>query len=146
MLYCKKLDENAVMPTVNYPGEDLAFDFYALENTVLNPRVVTKVKTGIAARFIKKNSTDKNYGLLLRDRSSMAIKGITVSAGVVDAGYSNEILVLLTNNTNEPYYISKGNKIVQAIPVEVLTENGVEEVEQLPESIRKEKGFGSSGI
>jgi dUTPase len=36
-------------------------------------------------------------GLLIRDRSSMAMKGVTTSGGVIDAGHRGEIKVLMTN-------------------------------------------------
>src|ERR1035441_1397765 len=153
MLYCKKLDEKAVLPTVAHAGEDLAFDFYSLQPVVLYSNMVTKVRTGISARFIDDNAhydslggygtkIENVFGLLLRDRSSMAANGITVSAGVIDAGYSNEILVLLTNHSNEPYFINEGDKIIQALPIQVMTGCGVKEVNELPNSNRGLKGFG----
>ena len=157
MLYCKKLELNAKIPEVAHPGEDLGYDIFALEDAFLEKQAVTKVRTGIAARFIDDNATfsklggdggiysESQFGLLVKDRSSMASKGITVSAGVIDAGYSGEILVLLTNNYGATYFIKAGEKIAQLIPVKVNTLNGSLWVEELPKSNRKNKGFGSSG-
>lgn len=146
MLYCKKLDDRAQFPTVSHPGEDLGYDLYAIEDVILVKGKVQKVKTGISARYIDENG-DRNFGLLYRDRSSLASKGITVSGGVIDAGYLGELVVLLTNHNNEDYVILAGNKVVQMVPVEVLTRNGVyqEWVDDLPESLRGINGFGSTG-
>jgi dUTP pyrophosphatase len=82
--------------------------------------------------------------LLVRDRSSMAAKGIATTAGVIDAGYRGEILVLMTNLGEAAVEVKAGEKIAQIIPVPVLT-GVVETVESLEESARAEKGFGSSG-
>lgn len=154
MLLVKILDTRATLPTVNNPGEDLAYDLYAIENVTLNPGVPTKVRTGIAAVYsFPEASSESNvpFGLLIRDRSSMAAKGIIVTGGVVDAGYRGEILVVLTNipQGGTPYlpqYITKGQKIAQAIPLPVLTGKGVSEVAELPSSARGQAGFGSSGV
>jgi dUTP diphosphatase len=157
-LRVKKLEEGATLPTVGHPGEDLAYDLYAMEDTVLYPGAVVKVRTGIAAQFSSGQKLAK-FGLLIRDRSSMAAKGITVSGGVIDAGYRDEIKVLLTLNasmvskyehpdTGEMkwgYLIKAGDKIAQMIPMLVLTMFPVEEVEDLGESSRGTGGFGSTG-
>jgi len=155
MLYCKKLNINAILPTVTHAGEDLGYDLYASEDIFLEKNIVTKVSTGIAARFIEQYfdnlgsfssfSSSQKYGLLIKDRSSMAARGITVSAGVIDAGYAGELLELLTNHNNDTYYIKTGDKIAQIIPTVVKTSAAVTEVNELPLSARSDKGFGSSG-
>ena len=89
--------------------------------------------------------TDAPLGLLVRDRSSMAARGVTTTGGVIDAGYRGEILVLMTNLGHEVVELKAGEKIAQMIPVPVLT-GGVFEVDELVESARAGKGFGSSGI
>jgi len=145
MLNFTKLSSNAVTPTVAHPGEDLAFDFYASDMFILPRGKVTKVSTDITARYISSDPT-KTYGLILADRSSMASKGITISAGVIDAGYSDHILVMMTYNGPEnEYVIHAGDKIVQAVPTEVLTDCEIVEVDALPSSSRGARGFGSSG-
>lgn len=154
MLQVKLLDPRAKAPTVAHPGEDLAYDLYALEDTVLLPGQVTKVRTGVAVAVVIRLSTVP-MGLLIRDRSSMASKGIVTSGGVIDAGYRGEIIVLMTNhgdtvsedenrNLHWGYRIKAGDKIAQAIPTPVLT-GQVSVVDTLPEASRGDKGFGSSG-
>ncbi len=102
-----------------------------------------KVRTGIAVEA-RHPATGVPLGLLVRDRSSMAARGIATTAGVIDAGYRGEILVLMTNLGENAVELKAGEKIAQMIPVEVLT-GPIQEVESLEDSARAEKGFGSSG-
>jgi dUTP pyrophosphatase len=74
----------------------------------------------------------------------MAARGIAATGGVIDAEYRGEILILLTNLGHADVELKAGEKIAQMIPVEVLT-GVIEETEALEESMRAEKGFGSSG-
>jgi dUTP pyrophosphatase len=143
MLRVKLLDQAAKAPVVAHPGEDLGYDLFALEAAVLVPRVTTRVRTGIAVEA-RHPATGAPLGLLVRDRSSMAAKGIATTAGVIDAGYRGEILILMTNLGDDPVELRAGEKIAQMIPVPVLT-GTVELVDSLEDSARAEKGFGSSG-
>jgi dUTP pyrophosphatase len=143
MLRVKLLETGARAPMVAHPGEDLGYDLFALEGVALSPRATVKVRTGIAVEA-RHPATGAPLGLLVRDRSSMAARGIATTAGVIDAGYRGEILVLMTNLGEAAVELKAGEKIAQMIPVPVLT-GDVETVESLEESARAEKGFGSSG-
>jgi dUTP pyrophosphatase len=143
MLRVRLLDPAAKAPVVAHPGEDLGYDLFALEGAVLAPRVTVRVRTGIAIEA-RHPATGTPLGLLVRDRSSMAAKGIATTAGVIDAGYRGEILILMTNLGDAAVEIGAGEKIAQMIPVPVLT-GAVETVDTLEDSARAEKGFGSSG-
>jgi dUTP pyrophosphatase len=143
MLRVKLLEAGARAPVVAHPGEDLGYDVFALEGAVLRPHQTVKVRTGIAVEA-RHPATGEPLGLLVRDRSSMAARGIATTAGVIDAGYRGEILVLMTNLGEAAIELKAGEKIAQMIPVPVLT-GSVETVESLEESARAEKGFGSSG-
>jgi dUTP pyrophosphatase len=145
----KKLHPGAKAPAVAHPGEDLAYDLFAAEVALLIPGRVTLVRTGIAIAFTPA------HGAIIKDRSSMAMKGIRTSAGVIDAGYRGEIHVALTLDGNAPpssdgkaveaYQINAGDKIAQMIPVMARTIFQVEECEVLSEANRGGKGFGSTG-
>ena len=143
MLRVKLLEEGARMPVVAHPGEDLGYDLFALDGVVLGPRVTVRVRTGIAVEA-RHPETCAPLGLLVRDRSSMAARGVATTGGVIDAGYRGEILVLVTNLGDVAVELKSGEKIAQMIPVPVLT-GDVVEVEDLEESARAGKGFGSSG-
>ena len=143
MLQVKLLTGGARLPEVAHPGEDLGYDVFALEATELWARASVRVKTGIAVEA-RHPETGVGLGLLVRDRSSMAAKGVAVTGGVIDAGYRGEIQILLTNLTDEAIRLNAGDKIAQMIPIPVLT-GPVSQVEDLADSTRAAKGFGSSG-
>jgi dUTP pyrophosphatase len=143
MLRVKLLSPAAILPAVAHPGEDLGYDLFALEPTSLAPHSTVKVRTGIAVEA-RHPETGAALGLLVRDRSSMAARGIITTGGVIDAGYRGEILVLMTNLGSDPVELKAGEKIAQMIPVPVLT-GPIHRVESLEDSQRAAKGFGSSG-
>ncbi len=143
MLRVKLLEPTARLPVVAHPGEDLGYDVFSLESTVLEPHKTVRVRTGISVEA-RHPGTGAPLGLLVRDRSSMAAKGIATTAGVIDAGYRGEIQIVMTNLGTVNIELQAGEKIAQMIPVPVLT-GSVHEVETLEESARLAKGFGSSG-
>lgn len=163
MLKVKLLHPEARVPTVAHAGSDLGFDLYSIEDLVLEPGIPARVRTGIAI------DGPPGWGFILGDRSSMAAKGVTYAGGRIDAGYRGEILVCLVN-VNQPRYsvrtvqdmegsltgiflestdvrvtIHKGDKIAQMSPLQVHTQMEIIVVDELSESSRGDKGFGSSG-
>src|ERR1017187_7305695 len=96
MLRVKLLEAGARAPVVAHAGEDLGYDLFALEGAALGPRATVKVRTGIAVEA-PHPQTGEPLGLLVRDRSSMAARGVATTAGVIDAGYRGEVLILMTN-------------------------------------------------
>jgi dUTP pyrophosphatase len=143
MLRVKRLETGARLPEVAHPGEDLGYDLFALQGVTLHPRATVRVRTGIAVEA-RDPATGSPLGLLVRDRSSMASRGLATTGGVIDAGYRGEILVVMTNLGDTSIDLKPGEKIAQMVPVPVLT-GTVQEVESLEVSARAEKGFGSSG-
>jgi len=143
MLRVKLLDPGARLPAVAHPGEDLGYDVFSLEAVTLAPHTTTRVRTGIAVEA-RHPVTGDPLGLLVRDRSSMAARGIATTGGVIDAGYRGEVMILMTNLGPASIELKAGEKIAQMIPVPVLTGH-VHQVESLEDSARAEKGFGSSG-
>jgi dUTP pyrophosphatase len=139
MLKVKKLHSDATLPTCSRPGEDLAFDLYALEDVILEFAKVQRVRTGVALEM-------EGFGFLVRDRSSMAYpKGILTCGGVIDRGYRGEMFCNLILFGDKEYHVRRGDKIAQIIPVRPETMVQVVEVAELSESDRGEKGYGSSG-
>jgi dUTP pyrophosphatase len=143
MLRVKLLEAEARLPVVAHPGEDLGYDIFLLEGVSLASRATTRLRTGIAVEA-RHPETGASLGLLVRDRSSMAARGLACTGGVIDAGYRGEILVVMTNLSDVPVELQAGEKIAQMVPVPVLT-GPVTRVEELEDSLRAEKGFGSSG-
>lgn len=83
------------------------------------------------------------YGRLAT-RSSMALAGIDVCAGVIDADYRGEVKVLLHNRGPTVYRGFRGEKIAQLIPTRIEYPMLCELAELSPTQ-RNEQGFGSSG-
>lgn len=136
-LLIKKLDESAIIPTKAH-STDLGYDLYALETIIVGDNVPTLVRTGIGVKF------PEGWGGFIKDRSSMATKlNLQTVAGVIDEDYTGEIKVALLTNQGT-VVIEKGQKIAQLVPIPV-TNWDIIEVENLPETVRGEKGFGSSG-
>lgn len=89
-----------------------------------------------------------NYEAQVRPRSGLALKhGVTVlnATGTIDADYRGEIGVILINHGNKTFTIERGMRIAQIVFAKVHSANW-EEVAQLPETIRAEGGFGSTGL
>ena len=80
MLLVKLLDPGARAPVVAHPGEDLGYDLFALEAVSLAPHTTIKVRTGISVEA-RHPATGASLGLLVRDRSSMAARGVATTAG-----------------------------------------------------------------
>ena len=137
MLKVKKLSPNAVLPTVAHPGEDIGYDLYAAEDVTLAARGAAGVHTGIAIEFVP------TAGGVVKTRSGMAKKRLMCNAGVIDAGYRGEVIVLMENLGDEPYTVRRGDKIAQLLEHPFLAGEVVEE--ELSEAFRGAKGFGSSG-
>jgi dUTP pyrophosphatase len=137
MLKVKKLSPDAVLPTVAHPGEDIGYDLYSAEDMTLPSRGAAGVHTGIAIEFVP------TAGGIVKTRSGMAKKRLICNAGVIDAGYRGEIIVVMENLADEPYTIRKGDKIAQLLEHPFLAGEVVED--ELSEATRGAKGFGSSG-
>ena len=137
MLKVKRLSPEAILPTVAHPGEDIGYDLYSVENVTIAAHGAAGVHTGIAIEFVP------TAGGIVKTRSGLAKKRLLCNAGVIDAGYRGEIIVLVENLGSQPYTISKGDKIAQLLEHPFLAGNVVES--ELSDAARGSKGFGSSG-
>ncbi len=113
-----------------------------LENPiVLKPLQRTLVKTGL---FI---SLKPGYEAQVRPRSGLALKkGISVlnSPGTIDADYRGEIGVILINLSDSEFKIDSGDRIAQMVIAKHETVSW-KSVDKLDDSLRGDKGFGSTG-
>ena len=112
------------------------------ESIVLKPLQRLVVKTGL---FI---SLQQGYEAQIRPRSGLALKkGVTVlnSPGTIDADYRGEIGVILINLSDSDFEINTGDRIAQMIIAKHETIEW-EAVDKLDESVRGDKGFGSTGV
>lgn len=137
-----RLDPDLPLPSYAHPG-DAGADLHAREPATLAPgggRAL--VPTGVAVAL------PEGFAGFVQPRSGLALKhGVTVlnSPGLIDAGYRDELRVVLVNtDPDEPYEIARGDRIAQLVIREVATvEFAV--VDELPPSARGVGGFGSTG-
>jgi dUTP pyrophosphatase len=135
----KKLTPDATIPTKSHPG-DLGFDLYASADASLRPDEVTVVPCGISIQF------PYMFGAVIKDRSSMALKGIITCGGVIDNGYRGPIGVMMRTIMRHNVFIEKGQKIAQLILVRASDFEKIEEVDELDVTVRGSHGFGSTGV
>ena len=130
------------IPVYAQPG-DAGADLTSSEALRLEPGERAVVSTGVSIAL------PEGYAAFIVPRSGLAAKhGITIvnSPGTVDAGYRGEIKVALLNTDRETAFdIAVGDRIAQMIVMPVPRANFIP-VETLPESVRGEGGFGSTGI
>ena len=135
----KLLNELAKVPT-RANLSDAGADLYSIENVEIPPLERRMISTGISLKI-----EDGYYGRIA-PRSGLACKhGIDVLAGVIDSEYIGEIKVILYNTDKNNYHnVNIGDKIAQII-IEKHYNFDFELVEQIEETNRGNKGFGSSG-
>jgi len=135
------LDDAARVPAYAHPG-DAGADLVTTTDVVLRPFERATVPTGIAIAL------PEGYVALVHPRSGLAARhGLTIvnSPGTVDAGYRGEIRVTLYNSDpTETISLARGDRIAQMVVQEVAHAT-FRQVESLPDSVRGEGGFGSSG-
>ena len=137
ILKLKKIHQNAIIPKYDHV-DDAGFGLYSIEEKVLKPMEYYAVATGISSEI------PQDYFVSIRDRSSMAIKGLHVMGGVIDAGYRGEWKVILINLSGADYKIEVGDKIAQGI-LQSAKQAKIEITEDLSNTSRGEGGFGSTG-
>jgi dUTP pyrophosphatase len=139
-LLIKKLREDAVVPARAYDG-DAGLDLSACEHVELGPGERALVGTGLAVAI------PEGHAGLVQPRSGLASRhGITIvnTPGLVDSGYRGELrIILLNTDTSESFVVEPGMRIAQLVVVAV-PELELLEVDELPESERGVRGFGSS--
>lgn len=131
---------------------DAGFDLYSTEEIIIYPRQQCKIGTGVAVQgsFINKEDEDKFIlKFQVEGTSGNASKlGLFPIGGVVDQGYTGEIVVVLCNHTADPIRVPKGGKIAQLVP-EVIPKvkyvNFLGEKDEFKPTDRGTNGFGSTG-
>lgn len=137
----KKEHPEAKLPVRANPT-DAGADLFAVENVVIPPQSRKLISTGITIEM----PSDSVYGRIA-PRSGLAFKhGIDVLAGVIDNGYRGVIGVVLINTDKEKKFeVKAGDRIAQLI-IETYHYTNFSESNELSETDRFNKGFGSTGI
>jgi dUTP pyrophosphatase len=139
-----KLNEKAKDLGYARPG-DAGIDLSVIEFIALAPFGDDKskklLKTGISVKI-----PEGHFGLIV-PRSSMAKKGIMLAntCGIIDSGYTGELMLYVQNMTAKVNYIEEGDRVAQMIVVP-FTSVILTSVDKLPETDRGTGGFGSTGV
>ncbi len=144
----KFLRENAKLPS-KYSDGSAGFDLYATDETVVPASVINSegrldvgraiVPIGLAIQ-LPSGTVGK-----LASRSGLSMQSnIEVGAGWIDSDYRGEIKIELRNFGSQEYRVRPGDRIAQLIVLNMAAANIVI-VDQLDDSKRGSRGFGSSG-
>ena len=141
-IFIKRLKPSVQLPSYKTNGASgmdlMAFIDKPIE---LKPGKSCLVPTGLSVAF------SKEYEIQIRPRSGLAAKNnITVlnTPGTIDSDYRGELKIILFNHGNENFIINNNDRIAQMVLTPIIKME-LEETKDLPETIRGEGGFGSTG-
>ena len=127
------MNDDAIIPTRGSRGS-AGLDLYSSFYVDIEVGSINKINTGICISL-----PENSYGSI-RDKSSLAAKGILTLGGVIDSDYTGEIIVIMTFLI-EPIKIKKGQKRAQLIVSNIMYPE-IKKVNYLKETERNNKGFG----
>ena len=138
----KKLASSVKLPVYKTNGAS-GMDLMAFiaEPIILKPQSSCLVPTGISVAF------SEEFEIQIRPRSGLAAKNnisVLNTPGTIDSDYRGEIKVIIFNHGNKEFIINNNDRIAQMILTPIVKME-LEEIESLPETIRGEGGFGSTG-
>ena len=138
----KKLDSSVKLPeykTSGSSGMDLmAFIKYPIK---IAPDTVELIPTGLSIAI------PEDLEIQIRPRSGLAAKssiGVLNTPGTIDSDYRGELKIILFNHGNKDFIVNNNDRVAQMVLTPVIKME-LEEVDQLPETIRGSGGFGSTG-
>lgn len=135
-------------PPMRMSKRAAGFDLFCLEDTMLIPGNVARVHTGIAIELPSMpDGSDEEYEAEVRGRSGLAFRHKIMCAhvGTIDADYRGEVVILLVNAGNAPYKLRAGERCGQLVLKKVWVPAETPVVDDLTDTERGEKGFGSTG-
>ncbi|KAF8659672.1 hypothetical protein AX16_001810, partial [Volvariella volvacea WC 439] len=119
-------------------AEATSLDLYANSNIELAPHSQALIPTDI------KIKTPHGIYVCIAPKSGLSLKGIDIAAGVVDRDFTGELKVILVNNSDNTFNVSVRDCIAQLICERIAMVN-VKQVNNIEETERGSKGFGSTG-
>ncbi len=138
----KKLDPAVKLPiykTIGASGMDLMA--FIKNPIIVKSKSSSLIPTGICVAF------SSEYEIQIRPRSGLAAKNnisVLNTPGTIDSDYRGEIKVIIYNHGNDNFVVNNNDRIAQMILVPVVKME-LEETSNLPETIRGDGGFGSTG-
>ena len=138
----KKLNSTVKLPEYKTDGAS-GMDLIAFLKKPINlkPKTSSLIPTGLSVAF------SKNYEIQIRPRSGLAAKNnisVLNTPGTIDSDYRGEIKVIIYNHGDSDFIINNGDRIAQMV-LSPVVKMEINETSDLPETIRGEGGFGSTG-
>ena len=138
----KKLFPEVQLPSYKTSGAS-GMDLLAFikSSITIEPKTSCLIPTGLSVAF------SEDYEVQIRPRSGLAAKNnisVLNTPGTIDSDYRGEIKVIIYNHGNKDFLVNNGDRIAQMILTPVVKME-LEEANNLPETIRGEGGFGSTG-
>ena len=138
----KKLNSKVKLPKYKTDGSS-GMDLMAFlsKPILIMPQKSELIPTGLSIAI------PDNTEVQIRPRSGLAAKNnisVLNTPGTIDSDYRGELKVILYNHGSEEFIVNNNDRIAQMILVPIIKAT-FEEVEKLPETIRGEGGFGSTG-
>ena len=131
------MNDYTVIPT-RASKRSVGLDLYSSIDVNIEVGSINKINTGICISL-----PENSYGSI-RDKSSLAAKGLLTLGGVINNDYTGEIIVIMTSLI-EPIKINKGQKIVQLI-LSNISYPKIKKVKYSKDTERNDKGFGEMDI
>ena len=131
------INDNAIIPT-RASKRSAGLDLYSSVDACIEIGSIKKINTGICVSL-----PENSYGSI-RDKSSLAAKGLLTLGGVIDNYYTGEIIIIITSLI-EPMKIKQGQKIAQLIVSNIMYPE-IKLVKFLKSTERNDKGFGEMDI
>ena len=139
----RKLDPAVKLPEYKtYGASGMDIIAFIKKPISLKPKMSSIIPTGLSVAF------SKDYEIQIRPRSGLAAKNnisILNTPGTIDSDYRGEIKVIMYNHGKNEFIVNNGDRIAQMILTPVLKIVLEETNSDLPETIRGEGGFGSTG-
>ena len=135
-----------IRPGCNQPRKgtagSAAYDICAAENTLLKPGVVTPVPLNLQLAL------PEGTTFILKSRSGLALKDLSVEAGVIDADFRGEIKALIRNHSDTPFLIKKKQRCCQGLLIQNISAKFIQVKDESvwDTSIHQHHGFGSTGL
>ena len=138
----KKLNSKVKLPSYKTDGSS-GMDLMAFLNKPISilPKKSELIPTGLSIAI------PNNTEVQIRPRSGLAVKNnisVLNTPGTIDSDYRGELKVILYNHGNKEFIVKNEDRIAQMILMPIIKAS-LEEVDNLPETIRGEGGFGSTG-
>jgi len=138
----KKTNKEVITPkykTNGSSGVDLSA--FLEKKVVIKPNSSELIPTGLQVAI------PEELEIQIRPRSGLAAKesiGVLNSPGTIDSDYRGELKIILFNHGKEDFIINNGDRIAQMVLVPIVKME-FEEVDSLPNTVRGQGGFGSTG-